>query len=58
MIIIIIIINHKSSVKESLRFLDKGHLANIYLFKFNSGDTRKRYEICSKLTIKTSERRP
>ena len=30
--------------------------ANIYLFKFNN-KTRKRYEICSKLTIKTQERR-
>ena len=31
--------------------------ANIYLFKFNNRDTRKRCEICSKLTMKTSERR-
>ena len=29
--------------------------ANIYLFKFNSRKTRKRYEICSKLTINTIE---
>ena len=29
--------------------------ANIYLFKFNSRNTRKRYEIYSKLTIKTSD---
>ena len=27
--------------------------ANIYLFKDSSGNTRKRCEICSKLTIKT-----
>ena len=26
---------------------------NIYLFKFNNRNTRKRCEICSKLTIKT-----
>ena len=30
--------------------------ANIYLFKVNNGNTRKRYEICSKLTITTPER--
>ena len=29
----------------------------IYLFKVNNRNTRKRYEICSKLTIKTLERR-
>ena len=31
--------------------------ANIYLFKFNSRNTRKRYQICSKLTINTIESR-
>ena len=31
--------------------------ANIYLFKVKNRNTRKRYEICSKLTIKTLERR-
>ena len=31
--------------------------ANIYLFKVNNGNTRKKYKICSKLTIKTPERR-
>ena len=31
--------------------------ANIYLFKFNNRNTRKRCKICSKLTIKTLERR-
>ena len=30
---------------------------NIYLFKVNIRNTRKRYEICSKLTVKTLERR-
>ena len=29
--------------------------ANIYLFKVNNRNTRRRYEICSKLTIKTLE---
>ena len=31
---------------------------NIYLFKLNNRNTRKRCEICSKLTIKTTARRP
>ena len=31
--------------------------ANIYLFKDNNRNSRKRCEICSKLTIKTPERR-
>ena len=30
-------------------------LANIYFFKFNNRNTRKRCEVCSKLTIKTPE---
>ena len=32
------------------------HPANIYIFKVNNRNTRKRSEICSKLTIKTSDR--
>ena len=31
--------------------------ANIYLLKVNNRNTRKRCEICSKLTIKTPEQR-
>ena len=31
--------------------------ANICLFKVNNRNTRKRFEICSKLTIKTPEQR-
>ena len=31
--------------------------ANIYLLQVNYKNTRKRYEICSKLTIKTQEQR-
>ena len=30
-------------------------IAKIYLLKFNNRNTRKRREVCSKLTIKTSE---
>ena len=33
------------------------NLANIYLFKVNQRNTSKRCETCSKLTIKTPERR-
>ena len=29
---------------------------NVYLFKVNNGNTRKRFEICSKLAIKAPER--
>ena len=32
-------------------------IANIYMFKVNSRNTRKKCDICSKLTIKTPERR-
>ena len=31
------------------------HPANIYLFKVNNKNNRKRCEICSKLTVKTPE---
>ena len=31
--------------------------ANVYLFKVNNRNTKKRYEMCSMLTIKTPERR-
>ena len=33
------------------------YLATIYLFKVNNGSTKTMCEICSKLIIKTSERR-
>ena len=31
--------------------------AGIYLLKFNNRSTRRKFEICSKLTIKTPQRR-
>ena len=34
-----------------------GFPAGNYMFKANNKNTRTRFEICSKLTIKTSERR-
>ena len=51
-------INPKDPRKTSNEFfLDHALIpsSNIYLFKFNSRITRKRCEILSKLTIKTSE---
>ena len=33
------------------------HPANIYFFKLNNKNTRKKCEICSNLTIKTPEQR-
>ena len=37
--------------------VDNLKLANIYLFKVSNKNTRKRFEVCSKFTIKTPERR-
>ena len=39
-------------------FLDNLIPANIYPLKVSNRNTRKRCEICSKLTIKTPEQRP
>ena len=39
------------------RYLISNTQANILLFKFNKRNARNRFEICSKLTIKTPERR-
>ena len=39
------------------KYLSKDSPANIYLLKVNNRNTKKRHEICSKLTIKTPERR-
>ena len=33
----------------------RNYLANIYLFKVNNRNTRKKCNICSKVTIKTPE---
>ena len=48
--------------KIQLLYLSRQHTfptppASIYLLKFNNRNTRTRCEICSKLTIKTPERR-
>ena len=58
------ILNQKTMFSKALYYEDLSnnslHLilnpANIYLFKVNNRSTRKRCEICSKLTIKTPER--
>ena len=40
------------SARSSQKFPKVTYSANIYLFKVNNRKTRKRWEICSKLTIK------
>ena len=42
---------------HSYKTVSSIYLAIIYLFKANNRNTRKRCEICSKLTIKTPEQR-
>ena len=42
---------------NALIFLKTLFPAGIYLLKVNNRNTRTRHEICSKLTIKTPERR-
>ena len=37
--------------------IERDHAANIYFSKSNNRNTRKRYEICSKLTINIPGRR-
>ena len=37
--------------------LENNFPANIYLFKINNRNTKKRYELCPKLTLRTPERR-
>ena len=43
------------SDRDELREI-QADLVKIYLFKFNNRNTRKRFEICLKLTIKTPKR--
>ena len=45
------------SISCESSIFSKTNLANIYLSKVNNKDTRKKCEICSKLTLKTPERR-
>ena len=40
-----------------LRAMNEVFPGNIYLFNVNNRNTRKRYQICSKSTIKTLEQR-
>ena len=51
--------NKKSKVDVcGIKGFESNHYpVNIYLFKVNNRNTRKRREVCSKLTIKTPERR-
>ena len=43
--------------KRNLNSLDNKNPTSIFLFKVNNGNTRTKYEVCSKVTIKTQERR-
>ena len=43
--------------KNVYEYLQQTNPAGIYLLKVNNRNTRTRCEICSKLTIKTPERR-
>ena len=43
--------------KDIQKETDLRNPANIYLFKVSNRNTRKKCEICSKLTIKTPEQR-
>ena len=54
------IIEHLDSFNSifTLKLLLRYNPTNIHLFKVNNRNTRKRCEICSKLTIKTPKRRP
>ena len=45
------------SQKEDIRITRSTDPDNIYLSKVNDRNTRKRFEVCSKLTIKTPEQR-
>ena len=49
--------NHQSIVNSPIKenFESVTNPANFYEFKFNNRSTRKRCEVCSKLTIKTQE---
>ena len=46
-----------SNIFQTILCSDSKIPAGIYLLKFNNRNTRARCEICSKLTIKTPERR-
>ena len=48
---------HNILMLKDLVFLTATYPAGNYMFKINNRNTRTRSEICSKLTIKTAERR-
>ena len=52
-----VVLQSKHFAMPSFSFISFISPVNIYLFKVNNRSTRKRCEICSKLTIKTTERR-
>ena len=52
-----IYILHFNATSTCSKNADMKSPVDIYLFKINHGNSRKIYDICSKLTIKTSKRR-
>ena len=53
--------NQKSLIRVNkdlgMRMRNSDQPVNVYLFKVNNRSNMRRYKICSKLTIKTAERR-
>ena len=49
--------NESAVIVNLTKIVCSSNPADIYLFKVNNGNTRTKYEICSKLTIKTPEQR-
>ena len=52
--IIVTYIKENIIIKIQKLYSSSRNPGNIYLFKFNSRNIKTRYEICSKLTIKTT----
>ena len=50
------VVIQRESDYGNIEYIQQINRANIYLFKVNNKNNRKRCEICSKLTMKTSER--
>ena len=51
------VIYYMSQLSETCNYKISSYPIDIYMFKVNNRHTRTRCEICSKLTIKTPERR-
>ena len=56
LVIMIIYLERVNCIQKRCGFGRNCYPANIYLFKVNNRNTRKRCKTCSKFTIKTPER--